>query len=972
MWRHALAALVIALVVVAPSHAQGVTRLNANVYQVAYRPPTASYRMVEGTHFDLIYQVGAEDAAVRIRRALTESLAGTDTLVGNTPGRLHMPVVVDAFSDRSNGFVTPFPFKQEIEAPSLRNDALVARSSSWPALVGPHELVHAMHGAMDVGFGFGAVVRWFAPDAARATNLTAPRGLVEGIAVYRESQFEPGAGRLNAPLFRMKMRAAMLSDDPWSLTQMMEPPRFTQPFNRFYIGGAHAFQEWTEAGETTSTAFFHKATKLHNQVPFLGFGVGLWHGLGTPPWRLEDTLRTRLRDRYAAELGRLRPFTERTVIAGQTGHNYRRPYWIEERTLVAYLHGYDVRAGFYRIDATTGTRTPIRVQSITEDYAYTVAPDTSALYVSRYVPDPWVPTQEVAEVERVRLASGIATRLTSDGRAFAPAAMASGTVWAIRNEGSFTQWAVVEAGSTRAVTTLDRTRFKHVVPSPDGREAAVVVNVDGQQRVYRATDTGDGTPRLTPWFGFEDALVYDVSWGPDGRYLLFASDLTGRANVFAFDTETQTVTQCTNVPFGALEPALSPDGTMLAFVEYQHERHELVRTTFRPNDAPRVDTGRVLVGAESALPLPEAAPAQPDPAFDDSRPYRAWRHLAPRMAFPTLHYDTDETDVSDAPRFERLGVGAGVGVAGNDPLQRWMYRGETYWQNGRLWGNATIRTARWRLRPSLTVFNTPETLPAVLPTDTGPQPARVGLEERGVSVGVRLPVMLRSNVVQSSAIASLAGQFRQTRLFGTAAETLDRQRSTQVTDWTDRWTLFPRAAWGYRLQQNPRDLVPNQGLVLRSYAEIDAWTDGVAASRAWVTEADVYVPVSLQHHTGLRLGAGVVTQNAGSVVSLASFLPRGYENTFLGSGTFGRLGAEITQPLWYVDDGWTLVPVYMKGLYAYGFGQTLAPVDDPSATLSSVGGGLGVQLRLFYVLDVALEVGIAYRVEPGDVEVITR
>ena len=970
--RRGLVAAALLVLGVVPTSAQDVTQLSADVYQVTYRPSTASYRVVHGTYFDVIYQVGTEETAVRVRRALNASRAGTDSLVGNTPGRFHMPVVVDGFSDRSNGFVTPFPFKQEIEAPSLRSDALVARSSSWPALVGPHELVHAMHADMDVGFGFGDIVRWFAPDAARATNLTAPRGLVEGIAVYRESQFEPGAGRLNAPLFHMKMRAAMLSDDPWSLTQMMEPPRYTQPYDRFYIGGAHAFAEWATAGDTTSTTFFREATALHNQVPFLGFGVGLWHGLGASPGALEDSLRTRFRDRYAAELDRLRPFTDRTVIAGQTGRNYRRPYWIGDDTLVAYLEGYDVRAGFYRIDAETGTRTRIRTQAITEDHAYTVAPDTSALYASRYVPDPWVPTQDVAEVERVDLSTGTLSRLTDGGRAFAPAQTASGTVWAVRNDGAFTQWAVVESGSTRVVTDLDRTRFKHVVPAPSGTEAAVVVNVDGQQRVYRATETADGTPQLTPWFGLQDALIYDVSWGPSGRYLLFASDLTGIANVFAFDTETQAVVQCTNVPFGALEPTLSPDAATLAFVEYQHERHELVRTPFRPGEGRRVDAEHVLVGPDSALPLPRSTTADSEWTVDTTRPYRAWNYMAPRMAYPTLHYDTDEADTPNGDRFERLGVGVGVGVAGNDPLQRWLYRGEAYWQNGRLWGDATIRSARWRLRPSLTVFNTPETLAAVLPTDSGPQPARVGFEERGVSLGARLPVTFQSNVVQSSAIASLTGQFRQTRLFGTAVDPLERQNGAALTDWTDRLTLFPQAAWGYRLQQNPRDVVPNQGLVVRSYVEVDAWTDGVTASRAWVTEADVYLPLSLRRHTGLRLGAGVVTQNAGSVVALDAFLPRGYENIALGPGTFGRLGAEITQPLWYVDDGWTLVPVYAKGLYAYGFGQTLAPVDALSNTLSSVGAGLGLQMRLFYLLDLTLEVGIAYRLEPGDVEVVTR
>ncbi|MFB6099351.1 MAG: hypothetical protein ABEK84_09630, partial [Salinibacter sp.] len=485
---------------------------------MTYRPPSAEYRTVPGRHFDLIYQKGRADAAWRVRRALRESRAGTDTLVGSTPDPLHMPVVVDGYSDRSNGFVTPFPFKQEIEASSIRSDALVARYSSWPALVGTHELVHAMHAEIAPGFGYGGLLRFFGPDAARALNLTAPSGLVEGIAVYRESQFEPGAGRLNAPLFTMKMRAAMLSNDPWSLTQMMEAPRYTQPYNRHYIGGAHAVQRWIERGDSTSTVFFRKATRLHNRIPLFGFGVGLWHGLGQWPDALDDSLRTTFRARYRQDLAERRPFTETKTIAGRTGHNYRRPYWLGENTLVAYLHGYDVRKGFYRIDAQTGRRTPIRVQSITEDYTYSLGRDTSALYASRYVPDPWVPTQDLAEIERIALDDGPATQLTTGGRVFAPVEAPNGALWAIQNDGAFTQWARVKGNRVQALTHFQRTRFKKIAPSPSGDRVAVLLNVDGTQRLYRATPPRPDTVQLRPWLGLKDAVIYDVSWGPAGRY----------------------------------------------------------------------------------------------------------------------------------------------------------------------------------------------------------------------------------------------------------------------------------------------------------------------------------------------------------------------------------------------------------------------------------------------------------------------
>lgn len=959
--------LLILGVVALSGRAQGVTQLSSDLYQVIYRPGSAEYRTVPGTHFDLIFQEGTSDAARRIRGALRSSRAGTDSLVGGTPRPIGMPVVVDGFSDRSNGFVTPFPFKQEIEAPSIRDDALATRSSSWPSLVGPHELVHAMQAEIDAGFGLGSLFRVFAPDAARAYNLSAPRGLVEGIAVYRESRFEEGAGRLNAPLFTMKMRAAMLSDDPWSLTQMMEPPAYTQPFNRFYIGGAHAFETWTARGDRTGTAFFQEATALHSRFPFLGFGVGLWAGLDQSPGALDDGLRSTFQTRYQRAMERRKPFTDTEVVAGETGHNYRRPYWVSEDSVVTYLHGYDVRRGFYRVHAETGERSLIRVQTSTEDYTYSLSRDTTALYASRYVPDPWVPTQEVAEVERVELGDGSATRLTENGRGFAPVGAPNGDLWAIQNDGAFSQWARLEGTRLQPLTQFGEARFKQIVPSPVGETVAVLLNVEGTQRIYQVDHHRRDDVRLRPWVGLEDAIIYDLCWGPEGRYLLFSADLSDVANVFAFDTKTEEVLQLTNVPFGALEPALSPNRSSVAFIEYQHERHDLVRVPFRPEAADVVDPSRVILGTEE--PRPPARLAREEERttanFGDSRPYQAWRHLAPRMVYPTIRYDTDEVDRPDAQRIEKLGVGVGLGVEGNDPLGRWRYEGDAFWQDGRLWGTATVQSGRWLLRPALTVFNTPETVPARVQTSEGARSARVGFEERGISLSTRLPIRLQSNVYQSAATLSLGAEYRQTRLFGDLVDTGE-------TPWRDRVTLSPRAVWGHRVQQNPRDLVPNQGLILRSSAEVDAWTEGGSPSRAHIGTADVYLPLALRSHTGVRLGAGLLTQNQGSVLGTNQFVPRGYEDVALGSGSFLRVGAEVTQPLWYIDDGSTLIPFYAKALYGYGFGQTMTALGDRGRSYSSVGAGLGLQFRFFYVLNFDVQIGVAFRLEQDDVDLVWR
>lgn len=942
--------------------AQEVGRFGSGAYQVQYRPESVEYRIFESNHFDLIYQTGAEGMARRTATALEDSWAGTDSLVSGGEGDFQMPVVINNFNDRSNGFVHPLPFRQEIEAPSIKSDALVARSSTWPALVAPHELVHARHAEVQGGVGIGGLLRIFAPDVTRSVNLLAPKGLVEGVAVYRESHIEAGAGRLNASLFQMKMRAAVLSDDPWSLTQMLEAPAYTQPFNRFYIGGSHAFEYLAERGDSVRTDFFRSTVKWHNRIPIFGHGVWLGLSTGQMPYEFGNELQSTLRATYRDELADRAPFTKTTLVSGEAGLNHRRPYWLNEETLVAYVHGYDVRPGFYRIDATSGERTSIRLQTITEDRTYSLGPDTTALYASRYVQDPLVPQQETAEVDRVDLSGRQVIPLTEGARAFAPAVGQEETLYAVTNDGPFTRWSVIgEDGSAQPITPKAPRSVRQIAPAPNDSRIAVLVNEDGEQRLYRAREPVSDPVRLTPWLGLKGAVIYDVSWGPEGRYLLFAADLGGTANVFAYDTSAKQVLRLANVRFGALEPALSPDRSTLAFVNYQHERHDLVRMPFRPHSAEIVSDSLVLRGSWESDAAARSRGRSSLPESSESRSYAAWRYLAPRMVYPTLHGEGDEDPFPflEDPGQGPLGLGVGLGVQGSDPLRRWAYHGTAYVQDGRLWGEARVQSGKYLLRPALSVHNRAF-------TSFSKEGRAVGVEERGGGLDLHLPVTLESNVYQSLLRLRLDTEVRQTRFFGGPLP--------RPSPFTTRLTVSPNVQFGYRLQQNPRALVPNTGIVIGGQAEADVWTEGGAGSRYFVPQLDIYLPVLRSTNTGIRLGARGLVQNRDALLRSSTFVPRGHDVEALTRGTYLQLEAEVTQPLWYIDDGLTIVPVYAKALSVYGFAETLGVVEGRNwrRALSSIGAGVSLEARLFYAFNVDLRLGLAYKPQVGELVEIYR
>ncbi len=930
-------------------------------YGTVYRPPGVQYQVFKSPHFDVIFEAGAEAEAREAAAILEAQLPRTQALIGS-PRRLRMPVVINQFNDRSNGFVTAFPFRQEIEGVGIKGSRLSASYSSWMWAVAPHELVHATQAQAGRGFGVGEVVRWFAPDLTRSLNLTLPLGITEGAAVYHESRVQEGAGRLNFSLFQMQFRAAMLAKHPWSLAQMLEVPAFSRPANRFYIGGSNLFQY---LADQDAGRFFRRAMAFHYRFPFLGHGIELWYGTGRSPARLGREFRAAMRRQETARIEALGPLTEARTVAQGPGRLHRRPRWLDDSTLVAHISGYDVRQGFYRFDARTGRRRLISHQNLTEDDYFSLSKDSTALLFTRYVRDPFVSIKSLAEVFRLDLTTGRATTLTTGGRAHAPVEAPQG-VWALQNSGQFNQWIRIEAdGSLVPLTGYRRAAFIQLAPSPVDETVAVVLNVGRRQGLFRASFEADGTPTLAPWLFFDNATIHDVAWSADGRYLLFSADPDGIANIFAYDLPNRRVVQLTNVAFGALEPNLSPDGRTLAFVAYQHERFDLVTIPFVPGEAGAVPASKVTSGEE--MPWQEWVDGTPEVSYEDGevRPYRAGKYLGPRMIYPAVRYEILDTEPGDTD----LGLGLGLTMQSADPLQRWAYGVEAFYQDNRAWGRLTATTSVSILRPSLSLFDMPSTVVASVRGEDGTAiTRRLGREERGARLGVSLPVILASNVFSTTAGVSLRGEYEEERFFGSDGQTLPlRGRDGEpLGSYRSRFRLTPNAFLAYRLQTNRRDLMPNTGTVLSSSASLDLWQEGGGRRRGVITQLTQYVPLSLRRHTGVRLQAGLLAQNQGSIYNLDRFLPRGYENEFLDRGTFLRLNLELQQPLWYIDNGFVILPLYFKALYAYGFAETLLPLDDRErlwSRFSSTGAGLGMQLRFFYLFDFDLRLGLTYLLE---------
>ncbi|BBM72372.1 PD40 domain-containing protein [Rhodothermus marinus] len=929
---------------------------HAQWYGVTYRPPGVHYRVLRSPHFELIYQQGRE-AEARAAAALLEAHYDSVRALVGLRHDFRMPVIISDYRDQGNGFVSALPFRQELDVARLRGLAVAPTTHSWLHAVVPHELVHAAHAELNAGLGIGWGLRLLGPDWSRLLNLWAPAGFAEGVAVFYESRIEGGAGRLHFPFFNMEFRAAMASERPWRLAQLLEASTYTWPFDRHYNGGGHLYQYLVENGKPD---FFRRTTRWFHRMPLTGFGVAFWYGTRQFPATLGRRFRREARAQVLADLKRRAPFTEVQVVRSERGLILRRPYWLDNRTLVVYAFGYQERPGYYRIDASTGRMTRLRTFATTEDYLYAPTADRQALLVARYVPDPLLSGRLSAEVYRMDL-NGKVQRLTRGGRVYAPVEAPDGSIWALQNDGFYNRWVRIGAdGSITPVAAFKEVFFVQLAPAPQGDRVAVLLNRHGRQGLFEARIESDGRVTLRPWLAFRQGAIYDVSWSADGRWLLFTADPDSVPNIYALEVASGRVRRLTNVAFGALEPALSPDGRHLAFIHYRHERYELVRIPFRPEAAPKVPSTELASFSLQAVAAHEADPV----AFDGPpRPYRAWRYLWR----PRLTYLVGDLPQGDPDGYgEGLGWALGLGLEGTDPLQRWVYMAHGFYRQDRLWGSLWLSYGGWSFRPGLFLYDLPSS--ALVRFSDGAI-RRVGRERRGVAVSANLPVLLESNVYSSWLLLTLIGRSEQERYFW------HRQSDHPTLLRDTRQTVEPIVTVAYRLQQNLRDLMPNQGLSWTTRALWDLRRTTLARREAYRSSLHVYLPLLARYNVGLRLEAGLLWQNRGDVLDLTTFLPRGWEDAFLGHGTFGRLGTLALVPVKFIDSGLVILPLYVDALYLYGFAETVRILDGEvigPRDLSAMGGGAGVQFRLFSHLRLDLRAGMAYRLRDGKWQTVWR
>ena len=953
-------------------------------------PPDATWKTLDTEHFRVHFTPEVEPVARRAAAYAEDAYALLSEQFLPPPGG-RIDLVLANNADVANGFATVFPrprvyvyLHPPADEPSL------AFTEDWLKLLITHELTHVFH--LDYAGGLWKPLRSvFGRSPLLFPQLYTPSWVVEGLATYYESLLTEG-GRVRGTEQEMVLRTAILEDAFFDIDRATGSPVAWPGGRTRYIYGslflAHLARERGAAGVPGFVQRVGKQIVPYRVESAARKAFDVSFSRAWQEW--QDSLRqeyTALADSLLA-LGLTEP-----ELLTDAGRWAMHPRYSPDGERIAYASATARERMVVRLILPDGSQRSLAERTMLGPAAWlpreaTLPGDTAAALVTSQLEfvDPY---RIYADLYALGL-DGSERELTEGARIWEPDPHPDGRRVVAVSEAPATNALVIydlESGAMRPLREPEpAVHWSLPRWSPRGDRIAVERWERGGFPDIAVLDSAGSIVRqLTRDRAVESA----PGWSPDGRYVVFSSDRTGIANLYAYDLETDRLWQVTSLLTGAFHPDVSPDGQWIAFSFYRSDGYVIARipwdtATWRPAPplAPR-------------FAAPAAAVEPTDTMIGGPvRPYSPWRSLRPAALAVSFDGGTE------------LGLGFGLGTSGIDVVQRHLYAAgaQLYPEELRIEGGAGYQYRGWG-NPVLglgafqdwSVFR--EGVGVILPS--------------GDTVGA---TVLEREAEGSAALSFLHRRWNSSWWFDVGGDLRQRERvwdNPALGEIPDlRLPEFPLdlgAAFlaGFStIRQYSFSISPEEGfrgtasVEGRRYLEPFAGEEDPRGYLRLLGRGQGYYPIDLggfaRHVTALRVTAGVESgsispgfslggESGGGVVlplgsgiggTSRSFPLRGYPAGVQVGTRVVSASAEYRVPLLLVERGYRTLPIFLDRVSLAGFADGGAAWCDDACSqrfqrgattpepLYSVGAELNVGVHVLYFLNLLLRGGVAVPLSP--------
>ncbi|HVT07140.1 MAG TPA: hypothetical protein VHO67_06765 [Polyangia bacterium] len=952
--------------------------------------PRAVWYTLQTPHFDIHFYPAEQSLASRIAH-FAERAWRLNTRYFNWRPAGRVQLMVSDFDDGANGSASsiPFTFINAYGAPPGPLDEL-NDFDDYAKLLVTHEFTHVVH--LDTMLSPCTRILNTIEGRTYAPNLAEPTWLVEGLAVLMESRQTTG-GRLRSSFYDMHLRVPFLEGRLFGLDQVTNIPLAYPGGTAAYLYGSSLIRYIEDRyGPQKIREYSHRYADTCfpggiNRVARDTVGRGYAGVFGTG---LFDDWKRSIAHRYALQVedAQRRPLTTATRLTwdapGPRGDG-PAPRYLPNGTVVYHRANDDQWPAYVRVDPVTGQRSTLAQMVGTGPAAPT--PDGAALIVPRvdYLPVPFriVGNADVSwdDLYRFDIATGEMRQLTRALRTHEPDVSPDGRwiVCVLVGTGSRRLALIPVNGTTVAeprVLMPDAPGLAYTPAfSPDGRFIAYSRYKPGGFRDVHVYELATSTDRA---IAVDRAMDMDPRFTPDGRFLIFTSDRTGIANIFAYELATKRLYQVTNVLSGAYQPVVSPDGRRLVFTGFTSDGFDLWTMPFdpalfqpaQPFANARLDAPEDL---DNESDSPDARPedATAVPFAMRTIPYRAWKYLYPRQWQFTVLEDAFglgntlqvQTSLSDPVVTHLVGLHLWIPTGGRPAWQ------VSYTYN-RLWPTLSVSASE------------SDTLSRGL--IVGDQNLSYRQRTFSASGSVDLPVIRRAD---ASADVTLGYDYSDYGLVGSVpiadptGPITVKPAEGPFADLRLGWSFSNAHRWPYSISnQTGRNL----SLTLRLLdPALGGRFHGTEINWSW-TEY-LTPPWARLHALALLTQGGFGFGDKRDFFSLGGYADqdvvralllnqqqfaflRGYPINAMTGDSYLVLTAEYRAPLLWIERGYATNFLYLRRIWGTAFGDAGNAFQgrfQPSNLKTDAGLEVHLEMQLFWFIDTQLQVGVAHGFQSG-------
>lgn len=514
-------------------------------------------------------------------------------------------IILEDFSDSVYGFASVVPhrcIRLNLTAPGFKN--FDTKFENWLKILITHEYTHLAH--FDMTRNITSFLRTFLGQVI-APNALQPMWATEGLAIYNESKWNEG-GRIEDTRYDMYLRTDFLQNKTKDL-KLLQGNYFTSwpGGNLPYIYGQSLVHYIVE--NYSEVALMSISDKFC-AFPLLGINWAIKEVIGINQEELYQNWKDSKYRNYQKQIEEVYKFGNLTKSDQITNYQYwvDDPMWLvkpgENKEYLLYKVTYnELYPTIRKYDKENKDESIVINRTTGHGSSYTLSPDKNNILYSKlsqyqqYYRYYDLFLYNLENHKQIKITDGLRIKDPS----WHPFDSKNVIVAVLNNSGNnnlvifcledklnnkislnekttkkITQQDYISYSDITFLTNFnDGTQLSQPVWSPNGKQIAFSLWNNGYQDIYIADiDENYQIQSIKPITRDKHTDI-SPSWSQDGESIYFSSDRSGIFNIYSYNLKDSNFFRLTNVLTGAFEPAISPSGKQLAFIQYHSTGYEL-------------------------------------------------------------------------------------------------------------------------------------------------------------------------------------------------------------------------------------------------------------------------------------------------------------------------------------------------------------------------------------------------------------